>query len=116
MENNNPDYVYNNVIQLGDADASRKFIANVFLWMFAALAISAFCAFLFISTPALLQTLVDGTTHQLSGFAYIVMFAPLAFVLLMSFGFNRSKILSSWLRFISTWMVQSVAPLAITPK
>jgi FtsH-binding integral membrane protein len=89
MENNNPDYVYNNVIQLGDADASRKFIANVFLWMFAALGISALCAYVFMSTPALLQTLVDGTTGQLTGLAYVVMFAPLAFVMLMSFGLNR---------------------------
>lgn len=89
MENNNPDYVYKNVIQLDDADASRKFIANVFLWMFAALGISALCAYVFATSPALLQLLVDQNTHQLSGFAYLVMFAPLAFVLLMSFGLNR---------------------------
>jgi uncharacterized protein len=36
-----------------------------------------------------LQLLVDQNTHQLSGFAYLVMFSPLAFVLLMSFGLNR---------------------------
>lgn len=89
MENNNPDYVYKNVIQLDDADASRKFIANVFLWMFAALGVSALCAYVFGSSPALLGTLVDANTHQLTGFAYLVMFAPLAFVLLMSFGLNR---------------------------
>ena len=89
MENNKPDYVYNNVIQLDDADASRKFIANVFTWMFAALAISAVCAYVFANTPSLLQTLVDPTTGQLSGLAYIVMFAPLAFVMLISFGLNR---------------------------
>jgi len=89
MENNNPDYVYKNVIQLDDADASRKFIANVFLWMFAALGISALCAYVFGTSPALLQTLVDTNTHQLTGFAYLVMFSPLAFVLLMSFGLNR---------------------------
>jgi hypothetical protein len=88
MENNNPDYVYNNVIQLGDADASRKFIANVFLWMFAALGISALCAYVFANS-SLIYTLVDQNTHQLTGLAYIVMFAPLAFVLLISFGFNR---------------------------
>ena len=31
--NNNPDYAYQNVVQINDSDASRKFIANVFLWM-----------------------------------------------------------------------------------
>ena len=30
MENQNPDYTYKNVIQIEDADESRKFIANVF--------------------------------------------------------------------------------------
>ncbi|MDB5130414.1 MAG: Inner rane protein YbhL [Mucilaginibacter sp.] len=89
MENNNPDYVYKNVIQLDDADASRKFIASVFLWMFAALGVSAICAYLFGHTPALLQMLVDENTRQLTGFAYLVMFSPLAFVLLISFGLNR---------------------------
>lgn len=89
MENNKPDYVYNSVFQTDDADASRKFIANVFMWMFVALGISALGAYVFATTPALLQTLVDPATRQLSGFAYVVMFAPLAFVLIMSFGVNR---------------------------
>ncbi|MGN6181426.1 MAG: Bax inhibitor-1/YccA family protein [Mucilaginibacter sp.] len=89
MENNNPDYVYQNVIQLDDASASRKFIAKVFTWMFAALGISAFCAYLFANNSSLLQLLVDPTTGGLSGLAYVIMFAPLAFVMLMSFGLNR---------------------------
>jgi FtsH-binding integral membrane protein len=89
MENNNPDYVYKNVIQLDDADASRKFIASVFLWMFAALGVSAICAYLFAANPALRDSLVDPNTRQLSGFAYLVMFSPLAFVMLISFGLNR---------------------------
>jgi len=89
MENNKPDYVYDNVIQINEVDSTRKFLANVFLWMFAALAISALGAYLFANTPALLQLMVDSSTHQLSGLAYIAMFSPLAFVLLISFGLNR---------------------------
>ncbi|TWJ04552.1 hypothetical protein JN11_00263 [Mucilaginibacter frigoritolerans] len=89
MENNRPDYVYDNVMQINDADASRKFLANVFMWMFVALGISALCAYVFANSPAFLSTLVDADTHQLTGFAYIIMFAPLAFVLLMRFGLNR---------------------------
>jgi FtsH-binding integral membrane protein len=89
MENNNPDYVYNNVIQLDDTDASRKFLASVFTWMFAALGISALCAYLFATTPTLLLLLVDAATGQLTMLAYIVMFSPLAFVMVMSFGLNR---------------------------
>jgi FtsH-binding integral membrane protein len=90
MENNKPGYAYNSVVQLDDAaEASRKFIANVFLWMFVALGISALSAYVFANNPSYYHTLVDGTTGQLTGFAYVVMFAPLAFVLLMSFGLNR---------------------------
>ncbi|TSJ43522.1 Bax inhibitor-1/YccA family protein [Mucilaginibacter corticis] len=89
MENNNPNYVYENVIQINEADSSRKFLANVFLWMFIALGVSAFCAYAFATTPSLLQLMIDTTTNQLSTFAYVVMFAPLAFVLLIRFGLNK---------------------------
>jgi len=89
MEFNNPNYEYENVIQINDTDASRRFLANVFMWMFAALGISALCAYMFSNTPALLTTLVDVSTGQLTIFAYVAMFSPLAFVLLISFGLNR---------------------------
>ncbi len=91
MELKDPDYVYKNVIQLTDQDASRKFIANVFLWMFVALGISAFCAFAFANTPSLLSLLISTESGQaaLTPLAYVAMFSPLAFVLLMRFGLNR---------------------------
>ncbi|MDR3696179.1 Bax inhibitor-1/YccA family protein [Mucilaginibacter sp.] len=89
MEINKPDYVYDNIVQINDTDASRKFLANVFMWMFVALGVSALSAYVFANTPSLLMTLVDVTTGQLTGFAYIAMFSPLAFVLLMRFGLNR---------------------------
>jgi len=90
MENNNFDNVYKNVVQLDDpAASSRKFIANVFLWMFVALGISALGAYVFASTPALFATLVDITTGKFTIFGYVAMFSPLAFVMLMSFGLNR---------------------------
>jgi FtsH-binding integral membrane protein len=88
MESNNPDYVYKNVIQLNDADSSRKFIASVFLWMFVALGVSAVSAYIFASTPALYLTLFNPVTGP-TGLAYLVMFAPLAFILLIRFGLNK---------------------------
>ena len=89
MEIKDPEYVYKNVIQLNEQDASRKFIANVFVWMFVALGLSAFCAFLFAQNQALLNTLIDPATGRNTGLGTVVMFAPLAFVLIISFGFNR---------------------------
>jgi FtsH-binding integral membrane protein len=101
MENNTSDYSYQNVVQLNEADASRKFIANVFLWMFVALGVSSFCAYAFANTPSLLQLLFDQETHQLTGLAYIAMFAPLAFVLLIRFGLNRISYAGLSLLFIA---------------
>jgi uncharacterized protein len=88
MENRNSNYVYENVIQINEADASRKFLANVFLWMFVGLGISTLAAYAFANTPSLLQLLVDDSTHQLTIFAYLAMFSPLAFVLLIRLGLN----------------------------
>jgi uncharacterized protein len=88
MENQNPDYNYQNVIQIDDAEASRKFIASVFLWMFVALGISASCAYAF-STPSLYPVLFDPITKQPSILFYIAMISPLAFVLLIRYGLNR---------------------------
>ncbi|RYE11259.1 MAG: hypothetical protein EOP44_01450 [Sphingobacteriaceae bacterium] len=48
METQKSNYDYKNVIQLdGTADSTRKFMANVFMWMFVALAISAVAAYVF---------------------------------------------------------------------
>jgi uncharacterized protein len=87
MENNNPNYVYQNVIQLDDQASSRKFMASVFMWMFVALGISAFCAFLFADT-SLKYLLYDPTTGP-TGLAYVAIFSPLLFVLAIRFGLNR---------------------------
>jgi FtsH-binding integral membrane protein len=89
MENNSRDYVYENVIQIDDADSSRKFIANVFMWMFAALALSAVCTYLFAFDPSLANMLRDPLTGRNNVLGTVVMFAPLAFVLTMSFAFNK---------------------------
>lgn len=68
---------------LTEATPSKSFMANVFLWMFVALGISAVSALVLMSTPQLLMPLYT------SGFIKLVMFLPLIFVLTMSFAFNR---------------------------
>jgi len=74
------------------AVASKTFMSSVFLWMFAALLISSISAYLFASVPSLVETL--RTVHSngsmsLTPFGMIITFAPLIFVLSMSFAFNR---------------------------
>jgi FtsH-binding integral membrane protein len=82
-------YVYKNVIQLTEDDASRKYLAKVFTWMFIALGISAFCAFEFFLNPSLMALIVDQVRGGFTTLGYVAIFAPLAFSMVISFGINR---------------------------
>ena len=66
----------------------KNFMANVFAYMFMALAISALFAYLFATNLSLLQYLIN-STGRLIPLGWIVMLAPIGFVLLMSFGYSR---------------------------
>lgn len=89
MDNSNYNYDPN-VVQLDDATiASRKFIANVFLWMFLALGISAFCAYLFATTPSLLTMLIDVNTGHRTGLGTVLIFSPIIFAILFSTTLNK---------------------------
>jgi FtsH-binding integral membrane protein len=57
--------------------------------MFLALGVSALFAFLFANNLQLLSYLVKSDRTGLNVLGYIVLFAPLGFVLLMSFGYGR---------------------------
>jgi FtsH-binding integral membrane protein len=89
MENQNPDYTYQNVIQINDADSSRKYLAKVFTWMFVGLGISALVAFEFYLNASLMNVIVNPVTHGFTGLGYLAIFAPVAFSFVISFGFNR---------------------------
>ncbi|MDD2964457.1 MAG: Bax inhibitor-1/YccA family protein [Bacteroidales bacterium] len=85
VQNQNPYAGYQNVTR-DNAFVTRTFMSGVFSWMAIALAISAFTAYLFASTPSLIGLLVGPQGMTILG--WIVMFAPIGFVLLMSFKFN----------------------------
>ena len=71
-----------------DAQAmSKAFIANVFSYMFAALAVSAVTAYVFASDESLMGYLATST--GMTGFGYVVMFAPIGIVLIMQSGYAR---------------------------
>jgi FtsH-binding integral membrane protein len=67
----------------------RSFMARVFTWMTVALVITAATAYLFAANEVLFGLLFDPTTGSMNTLGWIVMFAPLGFVLLMSFGFQK---------------------------
>src|SRR5215212_8335676 len=68
---------------------TRTFFASVFMWMGVALGISAITAYVFGTDMSYMQYLMNGETGGLSGLGYVVLFAPLGLVLLMSFGINK---------------------------
>jgi FtsH-binding integral membrane protein len=68
---------------------AKTFIASVFSWMGVALVISAITAYVFGTDMSYMQYLINTESGGLSGLGYVVMFAPLGLVLLMSFGINK---------------------------
>jgi FtsH-binding integral membrane protein len=86
METNNFNYVQSHD-QAGTM--SKTFIASVFSWMFAALAITTVVSYYFGHSLQLLSLLVNLEAGGMTMLGYAVMFSPLAFVLAISFGFNK---------------------------
>ncbi|NVN94608.1 MAG: Bax inhibitor-1/YccA family protein [Bacteroidetes bacterium] len=73
----------------GTLSSTRTFISGVFTWMFLALTVTAITAYLFASNPQLMSLLISESGKGMSTLGYIVMFAPLGFVLAMGMGFAR---------------------------
>lgn len=87
MEQQNYQYQNNSVFVQEERSVSKKFFANVFLWMFIAMIISAFSAYLLATSPSLLGYLIGPNGFTIYG--YIAIFAPIGIVLLMSGGMSR---------------------------
>jgi FtsH-binding integral membrane protein len=73
----------------GSEVASKTFLARVFSWMFVGLSITGLLSYVFAITPSLFATIIDPVTHGMTGLGMVIMFAPLAMVLLMRFAINR---------------------------
>lgn len=90
MDNNqNWNFNVQNQPGLAAQPVTRTFFASVFMWMGVALGISAITAYVFGTDTSYMQYLINSATGGLSGLGYVVMFAPLGLVLLMSFGINK---------------------------
>lgn len=103
---NNQNWNFNPRTQPGLATqpVTRTFFASVFMWMGIALGISAITSYVFGTDPSYMQYLINPDTLAPTGLGYVTMFAPLALVLLMSFGVNR---LSST-ALISVFLIYSI--------
>lgn len=85
METNNFNYVQS---EQETSAMSKTFMASVFSWMAAALVITTLVAYYFAHNADLFALLAN-PLGGLTTLGYVVAFAPLAFILVISFGFNR---------------------------
>jgi uncharacterized protein len=96
---------------------ARTFIANVFLLMFIALGVSALFAWQFSINTTLLSYLI--TDAGLTTLGKITIFAPLGFVLIMSFGYRRLSATALMALFIAYAIINGISfsfiLLAFTP-
>ncbi len=72
----------------------REYMLRVYNYMASGLALTGIIAYFSANTPAILNMLYvvgDGGQLQPTGIAYLVMFSPLAFVLVLSFGINKMQ-------------------------
>lgn len=91
MDNN---FRSTNLQNIEDAQVvnSTTLLRSVFSWMTIALIMTTVSSLLFAFVPELLRLLLtqnEAGGVSMSTFGWIVMFAPIGFVLLMSFGFNK---------------------------
>lgn len=98
---NNLQNPYPQVSDFQSQSVSRTFLANVFTWMFVALALTAAIAYYASGSAALLGMMYNVETGSMSIFGWIVMLSPIGLVLLMSAGFSRLSANTMTLVFIA---------------
>jgi FtsH-binding integral membrane protein len=109
METKIQDYVYNDVSHVENAEASRRFIANVFLWMFVALGISSLCTYTFAFVPQLSAMLRDPQTGHNNILGTVTMFAPLILVVIMSSRLNKMSTLTASIMFVAFSAIMGIS-------
>lgn len=72
-----------------EISVAKSFMTQVFGWMSLAMVITAITAYIFAGSEELIRSLINTETGGMTGLGWIVTLAPLGFVLLMSFGFQR---------------------------
>jgi Integral membrane protein, interacts with FtsH len=78
---------------------AKSFMANVFLWMFVAMGITALTAYLAASSSAFFQMLFT-ETGKMSIMGWVITFAPFALVLIMSSRFDKMSVSSMMILFV----------------
>jgi FtsH-binding integral membrane protein len=106
---NNFEYAYENVSHVENPEASRRFIANVFVWMFVALGISSICTYTFAFIPQLSAMLRDPQTGQNNIFGTITMFAPLILVIVLSSRIGKMSLITAGIIFVAFSAIMGIS-------
>ncbi|PKP34996.1 MAG: BAX inhibitor (BI)-1/YccA family protein [Bacteroidetes bacterium HGW-Bacteroidetes-17] len=86
LQNNTYDTT-NQTYKVGDV--ASAFIANVFTWMFLALAVTAVTSYFFASSESLISSMINLETGRMNMLGWIVTLSPFAFVMIITFGLQR---------------------------
>jgi len=84
---NNTYETANQTYKVGDVASS--FIANVFSWMFLALAVTAVTSYFFASSESLISSMINLETGRMNMLGWIVTLSPFAFVMIITFGLQK---------------------------
>lgn len=83
-----------------DRNDSKSFLTNVFLYMFAALAVSGITSWVFAGNMSLFSKMYNMETGGLTTLGYIVTFAPVGLALLIQGAYNRFSVPALLLLFL----------------
>ncbi len=91
----------------------RRYMLQVYNYMASGVALTGIVAYVVANTPAILQYFYVQTPLGLEPtmLAYVAMFSPLAFILVLSFGINRMNAATAQLVF---WLFAGVMGLSVT--
>jgi FtsH-binding integral membrane protein len=91
-----------------DESTISRFIANVFSWMVAGLVMTASAAY-YVAQSGLVAKLYNLETGGMSGLGWVVMLAPLGFIVAMNMGFQRWSSMSLTLLFLAFSAIMGVS-------
>lgn len=80
---------------------AKSFMANVFSYMFLGLALTGVTAWYFADNDLIFEYFINPETGAVSPLMYVVMFAPLGLVFLMSLGYNKLSSMAMLVIFIA---------------
>lgn len=99
MQYNDPPRIFDDAL-IEDESTVTRFISNVFSWMVAGLAVTGTAAY-YVAESGWISNLYNLETGGMSGLGWVVMLAPLGFIVAMNMGFQRWSATSLVMLFIA---------------